>query len=114
MVGKFHLLLARACDKAPTHTVRPLRTESAEGRRMRRLVRTGSLSGVVVYLVLAYAAVEAKNPPPPPACVVTSVEATYPKIVQSGVPEQLQVTLLNGTSRVDCDKPIDIKTTDRA
>jgi len=65
-------------------------------------------------LVLVCTAVEAKNPPPPPACAVTSVEATYPKIVQSGVPAQLQVTLWNGTSRVDCNTPIDIKTTDRA
>src|SRR5262249_5071773 len=81
---------------------------------MRKFIRPGSLSWIVMCLVLVCTAVDAQSAPPPPACVVTSVVATYPKIVQSGVPAQLQVTLFNGTSLVDCDKPIDIKTTDTA
>jgi hypothetical protein len=86
---------------------------------MRKLAPIGSLSALLACLALVCAAVDAyaqpkKPPPPPPApCGVTSIEATYPKIVQSGVPAQLQVTLFNGTSPVDCDKPIDIKTTDK-
>ena len=83
------------------------------GGRMRRLVRTSSLLGLVAFLALGGTEVQSKGPPPPP-CTVTSVEATYPMIVESGVPAQLQVTLLNGTSPVACTKPIDITTTDRA
>ena len=79
---------------------------------MRRLFRTSSLLGLVAFLALGGTEVQSKGPPPPP-CTVTSVEATYPMIVESGVPAQLQVTLLNGTSPVACTKPIDITTTDR-
>ncbi len=77
---------------------------------MRKLVRNGSLSGLVAILALACTAVEAK---PSTHCTFTSVEATYPKIVQSGVPAQLQVTQYNGTSRVDCGERIIITTSDR-
>ena len=80
---------------------------------MRKLVRTSSLLGLVAFLALGGTVAQTKGPPPPP-CTVTSVEATYPMIVESGVPAQLQVTLLNGTSPVDCAEPIEITTTDRA
>ncbi len=75
---------------------------------MRRLVQTGYVSGVAALLALACMGVEAAP------CTITSLEATYPKIVQAGVPAVLRVRLLNGTSPVDCDKPLEVSTTDKA
>lgn len=78
---------------------------------MRKLIRIGAVASLAMFLVLACAAGVEAAPPPP--CTVTSIEATYPRIVQAGVPAVLRVRLLNGTSLVDCDKPIDVSTTDK-